>query len=136
MTIYYSSDSERYEYNSIDEAIESATSDFPHENGDLISVYSGESVPVDITKYIPDICEFMQEIAYDDVGDIANNFPDATVDLQKEIQDEVEAIVVSLFKKHSLIPTFYNIKNEKEITVKILNVETGEYEIVEETNEI
>lgn len=126
MSIHYSYDEETFNYDTVDEAVEALIEhDDSIKVGDIISVQSGESVPVDVKHYVPDIIECISESSYDDMGEFADNFPDASKEVEQEIQTEVEDLVSKLFEKHNLNPSFYKIKNEKTIDVRITNL--GEY---------
>ena len=130
MGIYYSSNEETFNYDSIDEAVE----DLIENNsdikvGDCVRVYSGESESVDVKHYVPNIIEHMGEIAYDDMGEFADDFPDCTQDVDQQIQNEVEILIERLFEKHKLMPSFYKIKNQKTIEVCINNVDDVSFDV-------
>jgi hypothetical protein len=131
MSTYYSWDEETFNCDLIDEAVECAVeNDDQIKVGDCICVYSGESEPVDIKSYVPDIMGNISEASYDDCGEWADNFPDAKIEVEREIQAAVENLVAELFHKHKLMPSFYKVKNVKTIEVRINNVDQVSFEVI------
>ena len=130
--IYYSSDEETFNYESIDEAICDV---FESENsfsvGDIITVYSGEPVKRAASYFVRDIHEDMNERAYDEAGEWGEDYPECNKEQRDELQKMVNAAVDEWADKHNLQPKFYGIKNQKEIKAKLLNLETGDYEILD-----
>ena len=131
MSIHYSTDEEVFSHDTLHEAVESLLADDETiKQGDVVSVFSGESEAVNIKSYIPDVMENMGEMSYDDMGEFADSWPDAPKNVEKEIQNSVENLVVELFEKHKLMPSFYKIKNQKNIDVRIDNIDEVSFEVV------
>ena len=131
MATYFSNDEETFNYDSVDEAVEALISESSDiKVGDFVSVYSGESESVSVKAYVPDVMELIGEMAYDDMGEFADSFPDSSREVDKEIQDAVESLVADLFDKHKLNPSFYKVKNQKCIEVRIDNVDDISFEII------
>lgn len=132
MTIYYSTDEETFNYESVDEAVECLIgNDSDIKVGDIVYVQSGESVAVSVKEYIPDILETISDNSYDEMGEFSDGFPDASKEVGQEIQTQVEDLVSKLFDKYKLNPSFYRIKNVKFIGVIITNLDGCQFEIVE-----
>ena len=126
--IYYSTDGETFNDQSIDDAIcQIIESDEALNVGDIITVYSGEAVKKKASDYISSTVEDMEQNAYDDMGEYANEWPDLTKDEADELTAIISAAVDEWADKYELQPKFYGIRNQKEIKVKILNID---YEIM------
>lgn len=129
--LHYSCDEEDYSLETIDEAVESLLANDASINaGDLVSVYSGEEEPINIREFTPDIIEHMGEVAANEYTNYYDGFPDITLELEKEIQTKVDNFIIEFFESHNLNPNFYKIKNSKKITVKILDADKCEFELV------
>ena len=127
--VLYSNTLDNFILETVDEAIDELLSnDGSINNGDIAIVTSGEVKIVPVQRFVPDICDHIAERAYDDYSEHITKFPDATVEVEKEIQKEVDDLIVRLFEKHNLNPDFYDIINTKEIKVKIIDAENCEFE--------
>lgn len=130
MTTYYSDNEEIFNCESVEEAVEHAISNDPQiKVGDVLSIFSGESETIDVKSYVPNIIDSIRDQSYDDMGEFADDFPDASEKIEREIQSEVENLISKLFEKHNLNPTFYKIKNPKTIEVVITNLDEIKFEI-------
>lgn len=71
-------------------------------------VWRGDKFPVDITGYVDasDIIEMLGERAYDDVGEVAEDWPDVSA----EARLELDALLGAWVSKHCTA-TFYRVRN-------------------------
>lgn len=130
--IYYSTDEEVFNYDDIGEAICSIFEcDDTLDVGTIITIYSGEAIKFNASSFVKDITEDMSERAYDEIGEHADNWPDCNKEQREDLEKLMAKTVDSWASKHNLHPKFWGIKNQKEIKVKILNIETGNFEILE-----
>ncbi len=132
--IYYSTDEETFNYESLDEALCGIFEcDDILNVGSVVTVYSGEPITNKASGYLSgNLVEDMQERAYDDAGEFAEDYlSGAGIEEQNELLKELSDVVDKWADKHKLQPTFYGIKNQKEISVKIINIETGNYEVLD-----
>ena len=121
-SIYYSTDEEIFNADSIHECI----CDFGE--GEIVTIYQGEAVQKSASDFAHfDHCD-LSEHAIDQVGDYADSWlTGVTQEQQFDLQVLIEHAVDEWADKHNKQPTFYGVKNIKEITVKVLA--DGEYEV-------
>lgn len=131
--IYYSTDEEIYNYDDIREAAEDIFSYADSKAGDEGIIYQGESKSFQASDFVrTNILEEMQESAYAELGEHAEDYlNDVNKDQEKELQDEIESVVNLWASKHKLHPSFYGIKNVKEIKIRMLDDETDFFEVIE-----
>ena len=119
--IYYSTDEEVYNHDCINDAID----DF--EIGEIVTVYQGESVQKKASDFVYFDSDSLVENACDNVGEYAEGWLTNTKEEELDLQTMVKAAVDAWADKHRKQPTFYGVKNIKEIKVKVLA--DGEYEL-------
>lgn len=128
--IYYSTDEELFNDSELYEAAERV---FDHEGvkiGDVAIVYSGEAIKYNASDFVRDILEDMNERAYDEAGEFASDYPDCNAEQGKELKTAIDYVVDTWANKHKLHPTFWGIKNKKEIKLKFLGGDDNFYEVV------
>lgn len=110
----WSANDEMFNCDSLDELL--------NENDELevgATVWKGDKIPVDITGYVDagDIIEMLGERAYDDVGEVAEEWPDVSAEARKEL----DALLGAWVSKHCTA-TFYRVRNvvEYKLTAKDL----------------
>jgi hypothetical protein len=128
MELKYSTDEETYNHDSIHEAGESAFDDVGVKVGDIRTIYAGEPVKFTASDFMPNDLEAMMDMAYEEMGEYCDSWPDCTVEQGKELVDLIKAAVDSWADKHGKQPSFYSIKNSRPINIKLL--EDDEYEEV------
>lgn len=101
--------------------------------GDVRTIFSGVPNRFQASDFFPRIdwiIESAQENAHGEVGEFSDDFLAAQT---REAEEELAASLKEAFQKwadnHGLDPTFYGIKNVKEVKVRIVNFD-GEYEEV------
>lgn len=115
MTQYaYSFDEETYEgsFDSPEEAAEEAFASEDHRE----SVMIAEIVPVDGTDWIH-ASHFLDSIQLSDdyLGEWAEDWPKCTQEQEDELTRMLRRTFGQWLYKHGLRPTFFNVKNPKEI---------------------
>ena len=131
--IYYSTNEETFNFDSIDEAFcDVFESEDSFNVGDVVTVYSGEAIKNKASDYLSgNLLEDMQERAYDEAGEFAEDYLiEAGIVEQNELLKELSDAVDKWADKYGFQPKFYGIRNIKEINARILNIETGEYEVI------
>jgi hypothetical protein len=130
----YSANGDDYNYSELSEAVERAWDDKHPDGqvGDVLTIWRGDASEYDPIEFVPDICEYMGEQAYDEAGDYAADWPGASKEQERELQKAVEQVVAEWIARHSLKPPFMNVSNTKAIKVRILSM-TGDYEELERT---
>lgn len=119
--IYYSTDEEVYNHDCISDAIDE------FEIGETVTIYQGEAVRKNASDFVYfDSCD-LEENACDNVGEYAEGWLTNTKEEEFDLQAMVKAAVDAWADKHKKQPTFYGVKNTKEITVKVLA--DGDYEV-------
>ena len=128
----YSTDEETFDYDDIGEALCSIFEcDDTLDVGTIITVYSGEKEEKKASNYSTWIVENLSQNAFDDMSEHSGDWPNCTKEQEKELEDAIDKLVDEWADEHNLQPTFYGIKNQKKIKVKILNIETGDFEVLE-----
>jgi len=129
MELKYSTDEEIYNYDDLQEAGDRAFDYIGAQTGDTATIYVGEPVKSSASGFVPSrILEDMSEMAYEECGEHAADWPDYTAQQEKELVDAIKNAVDLWADKHGKHPSFYNIKNSREITIKLLD--DDEYEEV------
>ena len=131
---YYSTDSESFEHETLDEALAALLAESKDiVNGDIISIECGESNPVHVRGYIPDVLEGMRDRAAEDMGEFSDGFLSLSKSEEERLQFEIGTAIIHLLRKKELMPTFYKIINIRAIVVKVLNTnDATSYEIVDD----
>jgi hypothetical protein len=83
------------------------------------TVWIGTAVECDISRYLPTWDDLSEEIsvqAYDEVGEAADNWPDAPKEACKQVEKEVQDILLRFLKEHSPAK-FFRIESETEYLV-------------------
>lgn len=82
---------------------------------ELLTVFVGEGIKPTHKQFIVaiDICEEMQNKAYDEFDEYSEGYLDG---ITKEQEEELNNLIASWFDKNIQEPNFYRIKNAKEIT--------------------
>ena len=119
--IYYSTDEEMYNHDCINDAID----DF--EIGEIATIYQGEAVRKSASDFLYFDSDNLKENAIDNVGEYADSWLSISKEEEFDLQAMLKAAVDAWADKHSQQPTFYGVKNIKEIKVKVLA--DGEYEL-------
>ncbi|MBR8434849.1 hypothetical protein KDW37_29225 [Burkholderia cenocepacia] len=86
-------------------------------------VFIGEVAPIQ-TKHLcdaDDVIEMIGERAYDEVGEYADGYPDAT----PEARAELDALLVGWIEKHAK-PTFYSVVNVRQYVITAADMEGRE----------
>ena len=119
--IYYSTDEETFNADSIHECI----CDFAV--GETVTIYQGESAPKSASDFVHFDSDSMTENAVDNVGEYAEGWPTTSKKEEQDLQLMVKNAVDAWADKHKKQPAFYGIRDVKEIRVKVLA--DGEYEL-------
>ena len=106
--VFWSSDEETFNYDSLDELI---AMDDDLEAGR--TVYYGEAEAIG-TNFVDadDVIEDIANRAYAEGGEHAEDFPDVSAEAKKELDDFLIA-----WQAKYCVPTFYRIRNVKEYTI-------------------
>ena len=120
--IYYSTDEEIYNHDCIHDALDQ------FEIGETVTIYQGESVK----KSASDFCHFdsdgLAENALDSMGDFADGWLTTDREQELDLQEMVRSAVDKWADKHGLQPSFYGVKNQKTLRIKI--TADDEHEII------
>ena len=108
----YSRNKEDYPYDGIDEALEAIDNESDLEPG--LTIYQGDKVQHVASEFfcIDSLCEDMQERAYDEGGECADDFPD----LSKAQTAELETLVKTWLDANVKV-RFWTVENAVAITV-------------------
>jgi len=129
MELKYSTDEEIYNYDDLREAGEMAFDYVGAQVGDTATIYVGEPVKSSASDFMPSyIMDAMGEMAYEECGEHAADWPDYTAEQEKELVDAIKNVVDLWADKYGKHPSFYNIKNSRPITIELLHGD--EYEEV------
>ena len=82
---------------------------------EILTVFVGEGIKPTHKQFIEciDICEEMQNYAYDEFDEYSEGYLDG---ITKEQKEELNNLIASWFDKNIQEPNFYRIKNAKQIT--------------------
>lgn len=98
--------------------------------GDVKELWEGDGTRYKASDFLPDILEIIAEKAWYIAGDIGEDWPENNVSQAFELESDIKKLVDSWAGKYNLQPSFYGVKNERKIKVKI-NSFDGDYEIIE-----
>lgn len=132
----YSTDEEKYIYDTIEEAVECVFDDPDLPAGTVISIWEGEPVKRKAGDYFPTgdglIIEILTDNAYEECGDFAEGWlGKATPEQEAELTALIKQAVNEWADKHNLHPKFYTAENTREIKLRLLD-ERGAWEVVGE----
>jgi hypothetical protein len=129
----YSTNNEDFNYTDLDEVIEEAFNDPYAIVGHVVTVFEGDSVK----KQAGNFANFwpidrLKECVYDECGEYAEDWLDnCTKEQEADLEDRIKEVVNKWADDYGLQPTFYGVKNVKEIKVELLDTE-GNYKILSE----
>jgi hypothetical protein len=117
----YSFDEETF-YNDLDEVMDMINDDLDNEPGDKITIYRGNPVKVTHRDFIKnlDLIDILQEMAYEEDGEIAENYLSEVTD---EDLDFVINILSGVFNKKFKQPDYHRVENIQPMTVTVEGVE-------------
>ena len=106
--LYYSLDNE--DYHDIDYIAQELEDDKTR-----LTVFVGEAIKPTHKQFIVriDICEEMQNYAYDEFDEYSENY---LKEITKEQEEELNSLIANWFDKNATEPNFHRIENVKEIT--------------------
>lgn len=85
------------------------------------------------SSFVPDLCDHMDERAFEDVGEFTEGWTDKVN--MKRLQHKVEQLVDYEFSVAGAQPNFGFMEDEQEIKVKVIKVDgwdtDTEYEVIE-----
>jgi len=89
-----------------------------HPNGSIVSILKGVSVPAAHQQFIfaSEIIESMRERAFEGFDDLAGTYLN---NINKPHVDQLQQLLIDWFDKNAEQPTFYNVKNIKEIEITV-----------------
>ena len=140
----YSTDEEQF-HSEVDDVIQDYTSQW--DDGELVpgvtlAVFEGDVVPVNpsqlVRRYRAEyMLEDVWEELYEQIGEGAHRWPEASSDQIDALHRKLQAAFVSWLKEHDMMPKFYRVANIVERQVKITAVtdDRVEWEWVEVRNE-
>lgn len=104
-------------FGSIEDAISDAidSSDYGDE-WQMAHVYVAEVERVDNEQFFPSaswVIEHMQEMAWCDFGDLADDYCNATIEARAELDQIIDQMLGEWCKKHNVEPSFYRVNNSK-----------------------
>lgn len=136
-TTYYSENGEEYRHEDLEEAVYAIIEDDADlEVGYVISVWEGKCRFRKASSYAPDVFEDMQNQAYDELPDFADNWPNVTKDQSKELVDSINELIDKWADKYNQQPAFGLMSNCKERFFKITKMAEMASDIeYEETHE-
>ncbi|MCI5684553.1 MAG: hypothetical protein MR320_04085 [Enterococcus gallinarum] len=80
----------------------------------VTSFYVGQAFCPGLPFSVDDLLERVQEAAYEDGGEFAENYLD---DVTKEHREELDDLIQNWFIKHKYLPNWYNIYEIDEISL-------------------
>lgn len=108
------------EFDTIEGCIEDAKENYDVEVGDTIAV--GEVVPYEVQVWADDILEKLEQQAYEECGEAAEDWNTFSYKKDREKLDELSnqltEVVKAWLKKYNRIPDFYKIENIEIVEVK------------------
>jgi len=112
----WSRDEERYhgEFATREAALEEAAAEYPEQE----AFWTGLIVRPNVKAWLPDVdhqIEAMQERAWEEAGEISETFmEDVTKDQRKELQAEMDAVMLAWMARHNLEPRFWLVEQVEE----------------------
>jgi len=107
-TYCYSTDEEQFrgEFNTREEALAEAR------DGRREAVWTAKCKPINIHRFFPDgdsVIEDMHERAYEEVGDVAEDWLECTKDQRIELTDGLLGVIDAWMDKHNLHARFWDV---------------------------
>lgn len=130
--IVYSKDEELFEFDELDDVVESVWNDGELKVDDKLTVYSGESVIRTAADYANVDIYNLQDSAYDECGEYAEGWLEKLPEgAEEELNDIVKEAVNTWADKYNLQPKFFTVIDVNLIKVQFID-EDGNYKILEE----
>lgn len=94
------------QYYDIEDCLEEVT-----EETEEVLIYRGELVEPNVSKYIPDIMDNIQELAYDECWESAVDAYGCSKEQSRNLQEEVSALVEKFLSDNKIVAGFFDIEN-------------------------
>lgn len=123
MKVYSTSrDCEVWRHTELHDAVCELVDDLDGElsSGDVVDIYEGDVVKPKASAFLPRISELMAEIAYNDIGDTAENWPGA--ESADSLQCAVSEFVDRWFDERKMHPEFGAVNNIRLVSIEILSL--------------
>ena len=124
----YSTNNEDFSYNELDDAIRDALDDPEIEVGSVVTVYEGDAARFKAGDFTGWNLDNITNAACDESEYAEDYLSGITKEQEAELDDMVEAAVNAWADKHGLHPTFYRVKNVKEVQARYVG--DNEYELL------
>lgn len=128
MTVY-SNDEVDYGYNEIHDLICDWYGMGEIEIGEVVEIYEAETEQVKASELNVRMLEDMSEYAYEELEGSAENWPNLSKKITKELEAEVGKIIDKWADKHNVQPKYLRILKPKKLKVVILD-DVGGYKIL------
>jgi hypothetical protein len=112
----YSTDGERFDFDSLEEAAEDVWNNTEACIGMEVTIYVGEKVSHQASDFLPYIAENMLDNAYDKVGDCSESWELSGVE-GREMEEAVRNAVDAWATQYDKHPKFYSVANVRPIDV-------------------
>ena len=126
----YSTNGEDFRYSELEEAIEMVI-DNETKDGDAIVVYSGTAETHMASDFMRHVYDDLAARAYDECGEWADGWPNATPEQEAELTHVLAGAVDSWANRHHLHPNFSQVHSVKEINMIVIDPERLLCRIVE-----
>ena len=129
MELWYSTNEEGFDYQCIEDAADYVISNGGYKPGDTFEIWSGTPNKLkasDLFRWDPDD---LGEAGYEECGEYAIGYPGVNQDTNKELLDELKAIIDKWADKHDAHPSFATVDNVKTVTIRCTS-EDGDFEVV------
>lgn len=124
----YSTNNEDFNYDELDDAVQSALDDPSVNVGDVVTVYEGDAVAWKAGDFTGFTLDHISNAAYDEGGEYAEDYlSDVSKEQEADLDKRVADVVNQWADDHGLQPNFYQVKNVQELRF-VMTSETGDYE--------
>jgi hypothetical protein len=132
MTKVYSTNGEEFDHEELDEAVDAAIDNSWGMPTDILAVSEGDKVPFRAGDFlvVDDLLEILEQRAWFLAEDYARGWPGVSLVQKNDLAELVAAAINTWADGHCLQPTFFLVKNVKEIKIKLLDTK-GAWEIVQ-----
>lgn len=107
------------QFDTVEECIEDAKR-YDYKAGDKI--YIGDCVDVDIQVYLDETLERIEDNMYEDVGVVSESWDISSrkgrEDIYDKYEEKLKELIMEYLKEINEVPSFYKIKNIREVVIK------------------
>lgn len=115
----YSTDGEDFLHTELEDAIDDSLDSQDVEEGEVITIWSGETSKHRVSDWVPDMMDAIDNAAYDECGEWADGWPSATDEQRQELQTATKKLADEWADKYGQQPGFFTVEDPEEMRIRI-----------------